>query len=681
MLPEEPEVVLKRPEVTRNLQLSYILLSKRLKFVCLLYFKACSTGMMFTMADEMRPFMPKALMGCQLFKVPINKLVRAKLTSVLKTADAHSDIIVNCEEHEFERMNMANATKKWEEICDSMDWECKDFLIVLGGTGKIFEPIRSFKTYTTSVKIDDLQDPCPILVDNDWFEKLAELGNKKRSLSEVGWSEESMLIPKPKKPETETRAEEVTASNDSETGGAEQDKAQSPDLNATLEEFQIKAQEMLEEQKQKADETMKQLVDYYEKRIKNLQEHSEFVSRSVEGQIKENDQVVDELKNQLKQQEHEKMMIKKNLTDVQNQVQNFNNEKREWQIEMAKLRDMIMAQNSLAQNEMKQEPNVADITFGTVKSDMDSDEDTPKHSSPCRSIRRINTVSKGVPTSLGKLGMTVFNPLKHTKIEYLCKFAMMVEDFTSAEDFKQIKQLIYQAFADDKNFRIQDLTSDDKSSLQKLAKAIVKQDGGDSIDLMRSFDSQQLKHGETHLNYLHRVSVVYEFAANFADSSWKTNHIHAQKIYNKIDDSLPTAARSKFRELMMDKRKKSAMTFDSIKECLDTVLLIYGDEIKLAMGSQRHVLPMVDAIQSKPRSFSSKKKEVVCFKCGEVGHMKRFCPQKGNNREPKTTGRRNPYNDNSRRCFICNGLGHFARGCPNKQNEHGNWSQGTKNDQ
>ena len=66
--------------------------------------------------------------------------------------------------------------------------------------------------------------------------------------------------------------------------------------------------------------------------------------------------------------------------------------------------------------------------------------------------------------------------------------------------------------------------------------------------------------GETHLNYLHRVSVLYEFATEFSDEEWKKSHVHAQKIYNKIDDSLPTSARSKFRELMMEDRKNSSMT-------------------------------------------------------------------------------------------------------------------------
>ena len=54
---------------------------------------------------------------------------------------------------------------------------------------------------------------------------------------------------------------------------------------------------------------------------------------------------------------------------------------------------------------------------------------------------------------------------------------------------------------------------------------------------------------------------------------------------------------------MIGDRKASTMTVDKIRACLDTVLLIFGDELKSAMGAQRHVVPMVDAIQSKPKSF------------------------------------------------------------------------------
>ena len=66
--------------------------------------QACDTGMQFTFAKDLRDCMPGFLMGCQLWKIPINKLDRAKMTEVLKTAMAHDEIIVNCEKEQFGRI-------------------------------------------------------------------------------------------------------------------------------------------------------------------------------------------------------------------------------------------------------------------------------------------------------------------------------------------------------------------------------------------------------------------------------------------------------------------------------------------------------------------------------------------------------------------------------------------------
>ena len=626
-----------------------------------LLLKACQTGMLIVFAENLRSRMPDALLGCQLLKVPINKLDRAKMASVLRTAEAHPEIIVNCEEDDFVRMTMEAATKKWVEIVGSMDYpaECKDSLVFIGGNGKICKPVTTLKNFLTPVNIDELQNNCPILIDTDWFEKLSEFRKKKRTMSDAGWSDESQFIQESKKLETESE-------NVSEPSA--------PDLNKTLEEFRLQSQQMLMEQRQESDRKMQEMMDHYEKRIQTIQVHQEFVATTTECREKQADQLVAKLEHQLREKDHEQVATKQTVTELQNKVQAFDEEKRTWLVEMAKLRDMIQSQQSV-KKEAAQEPSAVEMTFGTV--DMDSDEDNvPIHSSPYRRTRKINNLSKGLPTSLGKMGMPVFNPAKQSKIEYLSKFMMLVEDFDSNEDFKVIKQLVYQAFAEDRNFRIQDLTNDDKSTLEKLAKAIIKQDDGDSIDLMKTFETEQLKHGETHLNYLHRMSVLYEFATNFSDQQWKEQHIHAQKIYNKMDDALPQAARSKFRELMMDDRKKGSMTVAKIRGCLETVLLIFGDELKSAMGSQRHVVPMVDAIQSKSKPFPAKKKEVTCWKCGSTGHMKRFCPEKGNGREPKTSGRRGKV-----QCYSCQGFGHFSAQCPNKKNGQNKWSGETKKDQ
>ena len=109
-----------------------------------------------------------------------------------------------------------------------------------------------------------------------------------------------------------------------------------------------------------------------------------------------------------------------------------------------------------------------------------------------------------VPKTLTKLGMSIFNPLKDDKIDYLSKFIVMTNDFKEQQDVAEKKRLLYQAFAYDPKFRIQELTDDDKSDLGKLCQAIIKQEHGDSVDLMKCFDSAQLKQGEHHLNFFHR---------------------------------------------------------------------------------------------------------------------------------------------------------------------------------
>ena len=620
--------------------------------------------MQITFAEKLRPKLPMALMGCQLLKVSISKLDRSKMVNVLKTMKAHDDIIVNCDDENFGRMNMETAVRIWTELAETMNWECKDFLVFIGGTGDICEPVRTFKAFTSVVKIEELRDNCPILLDTDWFKKLSELSNKKRSLSDAGWSNESLFIQQSKKSDTVKESEQVGELHESNT--------QAPDLNSTFEEFRLQSQQMLEEQRQESENRMREMREHFEMRIQRMQEHQEFVATTTEGREKQNEDVVAQLQQQLRLQDHEKVLATQAASELQTKVQAFEEEKRSWQTEMAKMRDLIQSQKVIVKREFVQPTVHPDISFGSVGIDSD-DEEIPNHSSPFQPKRKLNTVSKGLPTSLGKLGITVLNPARQTKIEYLSKFIMLVEDFNTNEDFKQIKSLIYQAFADDQNFRIQDLTSDDKSSLTKLAQAIIRQDNGDSVDLMKQFESEQLRHGETHLNYLHRMQVLYEFATDFSDSEWKKNHMHAQKIYNKIDDSLPKVAKSKFRELMMGDRKKSEMTLDKIRSALDTIIMIFGDELKIAMGAQRHVVPMVDAIQSKSQSFPSKQ-GVTCYNCKETGHIKRFCPNKGNNRESKTSGRKG-----SVQCFNCQGFGHISARCPTKREGHNKWNLAKEN--
>ena len=158
------------------------------------------------------------------------------------------------------------------------------------------------------------------------------------------------------------------------------------------------------------------------------------MATATEDREKQSEDLVAQLSHQLREKEHEKVLIHQNLAEVQKQAQAFDEEKQYWKAEMIKLRDLVQSQNAVIKKEVVQEPTAIDMTFG-LESD---DESIPNHSSPCRPGRKINNISnisKGLPNSLGKLGMSVFNPAKSTKIEYLSKFVTLVEDFDTTEDF------------------------------------------------------------------------------------------------------------------------------------------------------------------------------------------------------------------------------------------------------
>ena len=286
-----------------------------------IYLQACDTDMRFTFVKDLRDRMPVVLMGCQLLKIPIDQLDRTKLTDILKTAMAHDDIILNCDNEDIGRMTMKTATKMWVEVCQSHEWECKDFLIFIGGKGKMCSPLLRFKSLMKPIEIEELQDSCPILLDTDWYDKVSELGNKKRGLSEAGWSEESMFIQQSKKPDTQNKSEEI-----SDLPVASE--IQGPDLNSTLEEFRLQSQQMLEEQRQESQRQLREMVEQYDKRIEELQKHQEYIATITDGREKQHEDLVNELKHKLQENEHEKVLATQSLTELQNQAQAFEAEKR-----------------------------------------------------------------------------------------------------------------------------------------------------------------------------------------------------------------------------------------------------------------------------------------------------------------------------------------------------------------
>lgn len=63
----------------------------------------------------------------------------------------------------------------------------------------------------------------------------------------------------------------------------------------------------------------------------------------------------------------------------------------------------------------------------------------------------------------------------------------------------------------------------------------------------------------------------------------------------------------------------------------------------------------VSAVAGTRSAANSTSKKVICFRCGESGHLARLCPSRRD----------------QRRCFLCNDEGHLAAQCPKRQAENG----------
>ena len=609
------------------------------------------------MVEDLKPRVPELLLGCELMKIPINVLDRTKMTDILKTAEETLDVIMNLDEEGLSRMTMSTATDKWIEVCSDKEWNSmlKEFIFVLGAKkGKISGPcLSSSKKLITQFSLGDLSDDTPILLDSIWFEMYEEHNNKKRikfdkrSRADLSWGEES----EPKKHELE-----VPLSAD----------------RLALEEERVMHLEQLEELRIEKENELQQQREAYEQRLNKVQEQEQYIANEIDNREHENQQIRINLENDIKIEKAEKVKLREDLSNLNGKMETMDNERTDLRNDMSEMRNLVQSlREKLSEGErIKKEAFTSRADDWPMQSDSDDDDNMIlHHSSPIKNSKRIANISN-VPQTLTKLGMPIFNPAKCSKIEYLSKFTLMTEDYTEEKDLKYKKTLLFQALADDKNFRIHDLSSDDKTSMEKLIKAIIAQEYGDSVDLMKNFEAAQLKHGESHLNYYHRILCLYQIAANLT-GEWQKDHSHALKIYFKIEDSLPSSAKSKFRELMMTARKASTMTVKGVRDQLDIILTIYKDELKIAMGSQLHSVPMVDAIQAKPSQYeTTNKKEMVCWKCNKSGHMKRDCRLKGNTREPKTQSG----SSFQRKCYKCGGVGHFAAQCATKSQEHSKWS-------
>ena len=629
-----------------------------------------SAGLTFLLVEDVRLAAPKIFLELNLNKVAIAGLNRAQMKDILVTADESTDAIV---EQGNKRLNFDEATEKWREIVTEMGWnsECKEFIFTVSGNyGKI-----SSKTVaagkTIAFDIAELNDGTPILFDSDWFDALKNV-TRKRPSHDITWSEAE---PKKQEEETEANRNQVP-----ETEQTEDKESQIERLQAELEEANLKGEKRAQE-----------ITEYYQNRVQVLQNNMNAMAEDDVQTEELEKKRIESLQTELQTQRHDMVIKNQEIENLKSQTEQKNVENNKINKQLAELRETIqsMQQERLIKQERKSasrlEKSLEDWSMVS-----DSDDETPNQNTSTPKTKKISQLAKSdLPASLNKLGMSVYNPLKHDKIEYLLKFITRTKDFNKPEDLKFKKNLLYQALADDSKFIEEELTGNDLKDMKSLIQAIINQEYGDSLDLMKKFEKTQIRQGESHKKYFFRVTHLYQLTHNLSDQKdehdklWTDYHNHALKIYFKTEDSLPSGPKAKFNELMMESRNNQTMTVKLIQSHLfDTILKIYKDDLIKAMGSQAHVLPQIDAIKSsykKQQYQTSKPKDRKCWICNEAGHLKKDCPNRYNRRETKT---KSGSQHKGVQCYTCGGNGHYSRECPTKRNnktgEHPKWSEKKK---
>ena len=629
-----------------------------------------SAGLTFLLVEDVRLAAPKIFLELNLNKVAIAGLNRAQMKDILVTADESTDAIV---EQGNKRLNFDEATEKWREIVTEMGWnsECKEFIFTVSGNyGKI-----SSKTVaagkTIAFDIAELNDGTPILFDSDWFDALKNV-TRKRPSHDITWSEAE---PKKQEEETEANRNQVP-----ETEQTEDKESQIERLQAELEEANLKGEKRAQE-----------ITEYYQNRVQVLQNNMNAMAEDDVQTEELEKKRIESLQTELQTQRHDMVIKNQEIENLKSQTEQKNVENNNINKQLAELRETIqsMQQERLIKQERKSasrlEKSLEDWSMVS-----DSDDETPNQNTSTPKTKKISQLAKSdLPASLTKLGMSVYNPLKHDKIEYLLKFITRTKDFNKPEDLKFKKNLLYQALADDSKFIEEELTGNDLKDMKSLIQAIINQEYGDSLDLMKKFEKTQIRQGESHKKYFFRVTHLYQLTHNLSDQKdehdklWTDYHNHALKIYFKMEDSLPSGPKAKFNELMMESRNNQTMTVKLIQSHLfDTILKIYKDDLIKAMGSQAHVLPQIDAIKSsykKQQYQTSKPKDRKCWICNEAGHLKKDCPNRYNRRETKT---KSGSQHKGVQCYTCGGNGHYSRECPTKRNnktgEHPKWSEKKK---
>ena len=99
-------------------------------------------------------------------------------------------------------------------------------------------------------------------------------------------------------------------------------------------------------------------------------------------------------------------------------------------------------------------------------------------------------------------------------------------------------------------------------------------------------------------------------------------------------------------------------------------LRLEEDRIKAAEGSSEHTSNNALVMQHKKRNQEDNQKQnkqggsaaSICFKCGQKGHIKKYCRN-------KPCGKYLVYCKENYPCHLCGQIGHFAKECPKKNDD------------
>ena len=158
---------------------------------------------------------------------------------------------------------------------------------------------------------------------------------------------------------------------------------------------------------------------------------------------------------------------------------------------------------------------------------------------------------------------------------------------------------------------------------------------------------------ESLIGYANRLDMLYSTENNLG--------IHAIASYNE-----PMVKRTGM--IALDNRKEEKSTAElekKIEMLMNTVQKNHQDR---NMNQQNQT-----QYRNKPPGINN-----TCFNCGDPSHFAKDCPQRRNNNNYNNHNNQNNFrqnNSNPPKCFECGKPGHFARNCSMKRTQTNNWVQ------